>query len=1778
MQQDDECRANRTTWNKTASDRMSIAVNALLSKALRQWRNCTDSSLAHAWSAYFPWLKGATLREQFLKCRKEIVTTIEFLVSNLENHVVPLDGFLSAEDAIAGLLALVLVMKSVGFIDDGTKHLLDGLFSYVDRALLCLPATKHPVIGACLFSSPVELHASETVDLSTPLELETDEKALASSNAHASQSVLHPSLYVILVRTARDVSWLCDGVLLLRRQATLRLIGELPRHLTGSSMAMLHESSWVAPERSDLLDLFSRLQWAALSIVSAPDDARNDLGCKGEELPLSSPLDSMSDRSCSGPTSRFIHDVFRPRFEGVDAPAFHLLVVGDESSCYRAMLCCLSFTLRLRGNWVPRYVVGFPNDAVGLSDPQSSDRRVVWLIDAIRAPLDCLPQESELASALDSYVVFVTTAWADTHSRTGDDTFCVCEVAEATEAESASPPSAAPPQTRLSPLMRPDEPRMDDAETAIPPAPASPKIMHNERASSASAGSLPYNVVRPASVVWRAPIQEELLLAGRNLRTSTKFSEEHLWVKRYEMRFLTQLPRRLTDELAKCAVDLRQRIVNIANDASNTAHDLMKNPSDKLEDASRAVLTILLYVSPLGPLFDEYLCQADVPLWTADFATCLDEALCRLPPVGEPTLAYGCLLPDAVVAGRHPFVRFKTSMPLLGDKNEALNRFVEQHHEGKTDALAVVRTHSARDVSWASSHPPHSHWLLPRETVLHFSSALPEVATTAFPAEARVQLMFEVFSLPHSLGASESSSNADTELVENMVELSRASFGLLRAPCMDLTLRMTEPLKGPAMEGRFFEHLIPAVMNDDKPRMVLLIGESGSGKSALLLETFGKVLDRLDLKATWGRPWFPIFHDLVEKRGVAHSAALVDDVRWLCGKFRVVVLLNTISTRMADELMDFACDLCEAGATVIVAVRPSWIGTHRSSIPATCIRAELQPLTEQDVKQHLEKLAALARAGGEESTIASDLQHAAKRITSPVALRYAALAHAEIANLHESVTEYDIMRLGVEKQILISATHVTKRESDAMALARDVRKTLLDVFFRYFTSAQGQFKWSTKVSPRKQACLWKFVILENTALYRKAQYVMRPRDEISCACCAAMYIAAQPLPQRIQSYRACNSPTALRHMMDWHSTMPWTGVTTAELFHVAALACEVGSDAMFAGVMKVLPPIESISADERYNQLILEGKHFRGKKDYEMANKAFRAAFELSSDLNGGDKSRSTTAEYELATTCNTLELLLSALVMQCSLTQRRRFGIEDSMRAAFLRVLIAEQLAHAEDATLAVTSRTHLEQAVASRDARMYLDEAIETFEKFVKKRSAAANEAGKWLFRAVVRQAELNLQSGKGALELVARAFELKDTFQLEEDDLMYDALRVQAKIPKKDGDPREVKCALKRSILNMSCWVFPPGDVKIQKAYAELRQDEEQNVRDLRRLLEMVQKDGLKLSCAATKLQGDCDLVLTAVRQNGNALQYASAALKENRRVVFAATWQNKEANRHAPDTPLPMNPVAILRTPSHDDIIAELFYASGRFTQDAHKLNDHNINPMRPLSGFTLDKVETVSSAILESLAFAYNALRPRTQSVMVAEAAYTDEEQKVVLGMLRQLISHQGSVSENLLFVYHGCSAEAAAKICETGFRVGTSKRDGGYFGSGVYTTPNAEYACKYSATVMNGKKARGAPNSCPVILSIAAVDRVYPVTRSVDYTSSGSVGEGDAPPSVLQHSVLFGQPLKDGSTAHFAVISPKLTNFEACVPCYADYAELCSSHDATLCPIAVLWVKRSVAQ
>ena len=133
--------------------------------------------------------------------------------------------------------------------------------------------------------------------------------------------------------------------------------------------------------------------------------------------------------------------------------------------------------------------------------------------------------------------------------------------------------------------------------------------------------------------------------------------------------------------------------------------------------------------------------------------------------------------------------------------------------------------------------------------------------------------------------------------------------------------------------------------------------------------------------------------------------------------------------------------------------------------------------------------------------------------------------------------------------------------------------------------------------------------------------------------------------------------------------------------------------------------------------------------------------------------------------------------------------------------------------------------------------------------------------------------------------------------------------------------------------------------------------------------------------------------------------------------------------------------------------------------------------------------------------------------------------------------------DNGMIVYHGCCASAAKGIAEHGF-IRSSQRDDGYFGNGIYATPNAEYACFYATL--------HASSSGAVVMCRSCVPFVYSVTRA-DYDGSGPSG----------HSKLYGQALQN-EEAHFALVSRSPQNTRH-APLKLPSTASCASHRLRRC-------------
>eukprot|EP00295_Goniomonas_pacifica_P000363 CAMPEP_0175810992 /NCGR_PEP_ID=MMETSP0107_2-20121207/3616_1 /TAXON_ID=195067 ORGANISM="Goniomonas pacifica, Strain CCMP1869" /NCGR_SAMPLE_ID=MMETSP0107_2 /ASSEMBLY_ACC=CAM_ASM_000203 /LENGTH=133 /DNA_ID=CAMNT_0017122779 /DNA_START=110 /DNA_END=508 /DNA_ORIENTATION=+ len=125
--------------------------------------------------------------------------------------------------------------------------------------------------------------------------------------------------------------------------------------------------------------------------------------------------------------------------------------------------------------------------------------------------------------------------------------------------------------------------------------------------------------------------------------------------------------------------------------------------------------------------------------------------------------------------------------------------------------------------------------------------------------------------------------------------------------------------------------------------------------------------------------------------------------------------------------------------------------------------------------------------------------------------------------------------------------------------------------------------------------------------------------------------------------------------------------------------------------------------------------------------------------------------------------------------------------------------------------------------------------------------------------------------------------------------------------------------------------------------------------------------------------------------------------------------------------------------------------------------------------------------------------------------------------------------------------------------------DGGFFGGGIYLTPQAQYACRYAM----GEFAHAVPPSgteCSVLLCYTVVSNVYPVTRGADYVNP------DGTPSRVSRfhcdfpigSQRTDKALMGGYDCHVACVAPP--HFEVVEPNVCEAVELVVKEERQVLP------------
>jgi len=106
----------------------------------------------------------------------------------------------------------------------------------------------------------------------------------------------------------------------------------------------------------------------------------------------------------------------------------------------------------------------------------------------------------------------------------------------------------------------------------------------------------------------------------------------------------------------------------------------------------------------------------------------------------------------------------------------------------------------------------------------------------------------------------------------------------------------------------------------------------------------------------------------------------------------------------------------------------------------------------------------------------------------------------------------------------------------------------------------------------------------------------------------------------------------------------------------------------------------------------------------------------------------------------------------------------------------------------------------------------------------------------------------------------------------------------------------------------------------------------------------------------------------------------------------------------------------------------------------------------------------------------------------------DPEKHKILQYLKTKFLETKLTHTNIMRLWHGCSSQACKAICAGGAK-DLRRTDGGYFGSGIYLTPDCEYAANwYSAHYPPNKK-----GEMTLLLCLVVVGLTYPISRATDY-------------------------------------------------------------------------------
>ena len=189
---------------------------------------------------------------------------------------------------------------------------------------------------------------------------------------------------------------------------------------------------------------------------------------------------------------------------------------------------------------------------------------------------------------------------------------------------------------------------------------------------------------------------------------------------------------------------------------------------------------------------------------------------------------------------------------------------------------------------------------------------------------------------------------------------------------------------------------------------------------------------------------------------------------------------------------------------------------------------------------------------------------------------------------------------------------------------------------------------------------------------------------------------------------------------------------------------------------------------------------------------------------------------------------------------------------------------------------------------------------------------------------------------------------------------------------------------------------------------------------------------------------------------------------------------------------------------------------------------------------------------------------------------------VKTAMLRHLESQFAAAERDgvrVLPLWHGCSAAVADEIVTKGI-ANVAERPALLYGSGIYLTPQPEYAAGYASGVIKSPSQHEEASEFVLLLCAVCVGSAYPITRAADYRVSVPCdrhnGQGDVHCKQCKTFCAFQNCfLHPGCDAHHVLmdIHTGWHAAKATAPLCHHFEEVVVAHDSQVLPIAKVTVK-----